>query len=229
MSDLVPIGTRDLIFEPTETLSARIISAVEEKKDAEERLKEIEAALGRERRKKTGANLRSMAFLGMAAAAAAGAFFIWSGTEGQIAKADQERDAAFDARDAAIEDLRAAETTIENQLETITGFDEFLPVADYTWEVRRLNAQIKGYAQEFATRPTPGLNRDATINVEATPETLNWMTPRLNDLRAEETKLQTAITNFQSWVDRRVEEPPVEVCLPKNPFRQTPRQPNCPD
>ncbi|MCB4379617.1 hypothetical protein FZX02_03915 [Synechococcus sp. MU1644] len=193
----------------------------------EERIRALEAALKKERRQKVGANLRSMVLFVMACAAAAVAFFVWNGPDGQVAKADQEREAAFDARDAAIEDLGAAEKTIANQLETITGFDEFLPLADMTWEVRRLNTQLKGYAQEFATRPTPGLDRDSTINVEATPETLNWVNFRLMELQTEEMRLQDAIANFQSWLDRRVEAPPVEVCVPNNPFRPGNGAPDC--
>ncbi len=186
----------------------------------EERVRALEAALKKERKQKIGANLRSMALFVVAVAAAAVAFFIWNGTEDLIENAAQERDDAIEA-------LQAAETTIANQLETITGFDEFLPLADITWEVRRLNTQLKGYAEEFATGPTPGLNRDSTINVEATPETLNWMNSRLMELRAEEMRLQNAIASFQSWKDRRVEAPPVEVCAPNNPFRPDNGDPGC--
>lgn len=227
MSNLVPVGARDLIFEPTESLSARIISAVEEKNDAEVRLKEMESALHRERRAKNGANLRGMLFFGMILAAAAAAFFIWAGAQSQIESANAERVEALEARDIALEDVRAADGTIADQLVIIQAFDEYRTIADTTFELRRMNEQLERYSDEYRTSPTPGLDRATTIDVRSTQ--MDWLSEALAGVKADETELKTALDTFDRWLRVRVEEPPVQVCLPKNPFRPRPPQPGCPN
>ncbi len=226
MSNLVPVGARDLIFEPTESLSARIISAVEEKNDAEERAKEMEAALQRERRAKNGANLRGMLFFGMIIAAAAAAFFIWTGAQSQIDRANTERAEAIEARDLALEDLRAAATTNADQLVIIQAFDEYRTIADATYELRRMDEQLKRYSDEYRTQPTPGLNREDTIDVRSTE--MDWLSESLADVKTDETRLKAALDAFDEWRRVRLVEPPAQVCLPKNPFRPRPPQPGCP-
>lgn len=228
MNELVPTGARDLIFEPTESLSARIISAVEEKKDAEERMKELEHALRSERRKKNGANLRAMLLFGMVIAAAAAAFFIWNGAEGQVAKADAERAEAIEARDAAVVELQSAQQNNVAQLTVMDAFQEYQTIADSTIELRRMNEQLASYSESFRLQATPGLDREATLDVRSQEK--DWLADVQAAVEADRNALESALAQFDEWTRSRLIEKPVVVrCLPKNPFRQRAAQPGCPN
>ncbi|MDJ0921573.1 MAG: hypothetical protein QNI84_10625 [Henriciella sp.] len=225
MSSIVPASGHGLIFQPTEALSARVISAEDERDEAHKKLDAAHAAIDREKRKRVGANLLSMLLFGMALAACAAAFFLWSGTQGQVAKADMERDAAFEERDLARQTLQSEQDRSARQLAEIQAFDEYRNVADLTYEIRRMEVELDNYRTQLENKPTPGLDRDATLNVETTAR--NWLVAAQEELNADKTRLEDALTELENWTLVRDEPVRPVTCLPQNPLRPRPVPEGC--
>ncbi|MEM1146873.1 MAG: hypothetical protein AAGH49_03720 [Pseudomonadota bacterium] len=224
MTNLVPVGSRDLIFQPTESLTARVLSAEEDKTEAEKKLEESQAALEKERKKKNGANLFSMALFGGVLAAAAGAFFIWYGAESQIAKADEERRAALEARDEAVADLSLEQAKVAEQLAEIQAFDAYRPVLSTTHEIGNLELQLASYQSQLEGQPTPGLPDDIfDIEVDST----NWVVEAQERLMADQSALNEALETIRTW--SLVRDRPLRLvdCLPQDPLNPGPVNPGC--
>nr|WP_070959932.1 hypothetical protein [Hyphomonas sp. Mor2] len=211
MNDLVPVSGRDLIFEPTESLSARILSAVEEKNEANDKIKDLEEQLQRERRKKHGANGRAFGLLVLALAAIAAAAFFWNNAN--MAETDK---ATVEAQ------LADANDTIAVQLVEIQGFDDYRALADRTIEVRRLDQILEEMRRDYPN--TPGLDRETTILLEA--QHANWRAAATDNLELDYENLTEAVDAVQEWMRARTIEPPRYCNLPQNPFRRR-DQPNC--
>lgn len=225
MSDIVPASGHGLIFQPTEALSARVISAEDERDEARKRVEAALAAADKEKRKRAGANLMSMLLFGMVLAAGAAAFFLWSGTQGQVAKADAERDAAFEERDLARQTLQSEQDRSARQLAEIEAFDEYRNVADLTYEIRRMEVELDNYRTQLENNPTPGLDREVTLDVETTAR--NWLVAAQEELNSDKTRLETALQELEDWTLVRQEPVRPVTCLPQNPLRPRPVPEGC--
>lgn len=78
----------------------------------------------------------------------------------------------------------------------------------------------------YRNSSTPGLNRSETWIDAPVTDWDQFVEVRLEEMFED---YASRVDNYNRWANARVVEPPVDVCLPKNPYRERPPQPGCPD
>jgi len=228
MSNLVPTNQGSLIFQPTENLAARVVSAEDEREEAKKELKAIQDALAAEKRKRQGQAILSAICATAAIACLGVAGFLYFVA---VPQAEAREAAAVAARAEAVEAQEAAERLAEQRLDEVVAFDPYRELANLTFQIRSEKLELDSYRSQLAGKPTPGLNTDDT-------DEPNYVFPEVNErawigdievqLETDLQKLQTAVKAIEDWALVRGEPIQPVQCLPANPLRPTARPAACP-
>lgn len=218
MGDLITTHSHDLIFQPTETLAARVILE-------QERREEFERANAELQKRWQRSKLWSFSFGGAAFASAIAATCVWFLANSQIAKAEGARDLAVEENKAAIERendawaaVDASETVTANQADELHNLVEYKNIAylyddlenEHLYTLDRYRALLTARGNRLPLEIEEALDYDANLK--------DWVGEIQQQLRQDERQLVDKIDVIESYIETLELEIERPQCYPNKVF-----------
>jgi len=199
MGELVTSHGQDLIFQPTESLAAKVIIA-------EQRTDELYGKLEETERKYQNSRLRSFGWGGAALAAAVGAGMIWMMASAQIASAEQARDKAIGLQVAAEKALEAEETVTRIQKEDLENLRDYEEIAQNFDKVKNVHIYTLDWYNERVgdLSKLPPNVREALQYDPVGKERLKAIK---RELQVDEAKLAEKVEIVETYIKTRLKKP----------------------